>query len=126
MTGDAHAHALIVEDDLVSGLGVQHLLEELGFTSFAFAGTGAQAGEQSRLRRPDLLTVDVGLLDGDGLEACRAVEAACGPVPTVFITGQPERVSLQGAVVVEKPVRSEALAQAVRRARAAPALVAPR
>lgn len=117
MDGDGGAHALIVEDDLVSGLGVQHLLEELGFTSFAFAGTGAQAGEQSRLRRPDLLTVDLGLLDGDGLEARREVEAACGPVPVVFITGSPERITGPDAVVVEKPVGVAALARAVERAR---------
>ena len=113
------AHALIVEDDLVSGLGVQHLLEDLGYTSFAFAGTGAQAGEQSRLRRPDLLTVDLGLLDGDGLEAWRAVQAACGPVPVVFVTGSPEAVSAPDAVIVEKPVGAVALARAVERARAA-------
>ena len=113
------AHALIVEDDLISGLGVQHLLEPLGFTTFAFASTGAQAGQQSRLRRPDLLTVDLGLLDGDGLDACRQVEAACGPVPVVFITGSPDEVTTQGAVVVEKPVGAGALAQAVERARAA-------
>ncbi len=119
MDDSGGAHALIVEDDLVSGLGVQHLLEELGYTSFAFAGTGAQAGEQSRLRRPALLTVDMGLLDGDGLEACRAVEAECGPVPVVFVTGSPERAVLDGAVVVEKPVNAAALARAVERARAA-------
>ena len=112
------AHALIVEDDLVSGLGVQHLLEELGYTSFAFAGTGAQAGEQSRLRRPDLLTVDLGLLDGDGLEACHQVETACGPVPVVFITGSPEQAPRDRAVV-EKPVDARALARAVERAREA-------
>lgn len=117
--GDGGAHVLIVEDDLVSGLGVQHLLEDLGYSSFAFAGTGAQAGEQAGLRRPDLLTVDLGLLDGDGLEACRQVEAACGKVPVVFVTGSPERVELEGAVVVEKPVTPSALAQAVDRARAA-------
>ncbi len=116
MDGDEGAHALIVEDDIVAGLGVQHLLEELGFTSFAFAGTGAQAGEQSRLRRPDLVTVDIGLLDGDGLEAHRAVEAACGPVPVVFITGSPEQIPGPDAVVVEKPVAAAALARAVERA----------
>ena len=119
MNDDAGAHALIVEDDLVSGLGVQHLLEDLGYTSFAFAGTGAQAGEQSRLRRPDLLTVDLSLLAGDGLEACREVEAVCGPVPVVFVTGSPERIPGPDAVVVEKPVSAAALARAVARARAA-------
>ena len=119
MDGGGGAHALIVEDDLVSGLGVQHLLEELGFTSFAFAGTGAQAGEQSRLRKPDLMTVDLGLLDGDGLEACRVVQTACGPLPVVFITGSPEDVTVDGAVVVEKPVSAASLARAVERARAA-------
>ena len=68
-------HALIIEDDMIVGLGMQSVLDEIGFGSFAFASTARQALEQARLRRPDLVTVDIGLLDGDGLAASRALQS---------------------------------------------------
>ena len=110
-------HALIIEDDMIVGLDLQSQLGALGFSSFAFASTSAQAAEQASLRRPDLATVDVGLLDGDGLAAVRAVEALCGPTPTVFITGDPERAleAHPERVVLSKPFGPAALRLAVQR-----------
>jgi CheY-like chemotaxis protein len=112
-------HALIVEDELLIALGLQSMLGELGFDSFAFAGTARQALEQACIQMPDLITVDVGLLDGDGFEAVDAIEAACGPVPAIYVTGDSE-ASLRrpDAVVLEKPVATHNLAFALTRARA--------
>ncbi|OYX34156.1 MAG: hypothetical protein B7Y99_06060 [Caulobacterales bacterium 32-69-10] len=112
-------HALIVEDELLVALGLQSMLSELGFVSFAFAGTARQALEQARLQTPDLMTVDVGLLDGDGFEAVDAIEAACGPVVAIYVTGDSAASSRRpGAVVLEKPVAVHTLAAALSRARA--------
>ena len=80
-------HALIIEDEMLVGMDMQAMLARMGFSSFAFASTALQAVEQARLRRPDLVTADIGLLDGDGLQACRAVEAECGPLPIIYVTG---------------------------------------
>lgn len=111
-------HALIVEDELLVALGLQSMLGELGFDSFAFAGTARQALEQARLQIPDLMTVDVGLLDGDGFEAVDAIEAACGPVAAIYVTGDSYASSRRPeAVVLEKPVASHSLAAALSRAR---------
>src|ERR1700761_5471530 len=84
------AHALIVEDELIIGMGLQSLLTEFGFETFAFASTERQAVEQAKLRCPDLVTVDIGLMAGDGATAMQAIEAECGPLPALYVTGSPE------------------------------------
>ncbi len=97
-------HALIIEDEMLIGMGMQDVLTEIGFGSFAFASTARQAVEQAGLRRPDLVTADIGLLDGDGLEACRALEAAYGALSIIYVTGHdPEELREPGRIVVIKP-----------------------
>ncbi len=109
-------HALIIEDEMLVGMGMQAMLADIGFTSFAFASTARQALDQARLQRPDLVTADIALLDGDGLEACRALEAECGPLPTIYVTGQDmSRMSDSGLTVVAKPFTSVDIAAAFAR-----------
>ena len=113
-------HALIIEDELIIAVGLQHQLTDLGYGSFAFASTDHQAVEQARLQCPDLVTVDIGLLDGNGIDAIDAVLQACGPLPVIYVTGDARQVrQAPDAVVVEKPVSDHALAMAVIRAKAA-------
>lgn len=111
----AGRHALIVEDDLVTGLDLQAMLLPLGYDSFSFASTSGQALEQARLKAPDLATVDVGLLDGDGLLAAQGLADLLGELPTIFITGDPQTVldAHPGRVVLTKPVTALDLRRAV-------------
>jgi DNA-binding response OmpR family regulator len=90
-------HVLIVEDEMLIGIDVLNCLATLGFGTFAFASAEAQALEQARLRRPDLVTIDVGLLDGDGLSAAQALSREVG------------------ALVVEKPFQHHDLEAACHR-----------
>lgn len=108
-------HALIIEDDLLTGLDLQAMLQPLGYGSFAFASTAQQALEQAILRAPDLATIDLGLLDGDGMEAARAVQSVCSDVVTIFITGDPQSVeeSARGRTVLSKPVTALDLRRAL-------------
>jgi len=111
-------HALIIEDEIIAGVGMQLVLSDLGFDSFAFAGTANQAVEQALIRRPDLVTVDVRLLDGDGVAAAEQISRTIGPSPTVFVTGDPKALANRpGAVVVEKPYGPADMARAYERAR---------
>jgi CheY-like chemotaxis protein len=115
-------HALIIEDELICALDLQAQLTDLGYGSFAFAGAELQALDQARLQRPDLVTVDVGLLDGDGLAAVDAILEFCGPLPVIYVTGNSGAlVQRPDSVVLEKPVGAHALAAAVTRAKARPA-----
>jgi len=113
-------HALIIEDEIIAGVGMQLVLSDMGFVSFAFAGTEYQALEQARLRRPDLVTVDVGLLDGDGRAAAAAIRRSIGPAPMVYVTGDIRALEHDpDAVVVEKPYTPVDMARAFQRAQAA-------
>jgi len=110
-------HALIIEDEIIAGVGMQLVLTDLGFDSFAFAGTAHQALEQALIRRPDLVTVDVRLLDGDGVEAARQIQGAIGRAPTVYVTGDPKALAHRpDVVVVEKPYGPADMARAYERA----------
>jgi DNA-binding response OmpR family regulator len=97
-------HALIIEDEMVTGMDMQMMLADIGFDSFAFASTALQALDQARLRKPDLVTADVGLLDGNGVDACLALQAHYGPLPIIYVTGQPDLLQLsEGVAIVAKP-----------------------
>ena len=106
-------HVLIIEDEILVGMGMQSMLADIGFDSFAFASTANQALQQARMRRPDLVTADIGLLDGDGLAACRALRKEFGPLPVIFVTGQAGELDQEpGATVVAKPFTASDLAAA--------------
>jgi len=109
-------HVLIIEDEMLVGMSVFHCLSDIGFESFAFAGTEAQALQQARLRRPDLLTVDVRLLNGDGRAAADTLIREIGDVPTIYVTGDPQALDgTPDAVIVEKPFGTRDFEAACRR-----------
>ena len=106
-------HALIIEDEILVGMGLQGMLADIGFGSFAFASTANQALEQARLRRPDLVTADLGLLDGDGLAACRGLQREFGPLSVIFVTGNAVDLDRNpGLTVVAKPFTAADIAAA--------------
>ncbi|MDQ3245909.1 MAG: response regulator [Pseudomonadota bacterium] len=107
-------HAFIIEDDYLIGQALRDMLEPLGFTSFSFARSEDAAVMGARAQNIDLITADIRLLPGDGVNA---VEAICKDrhIPVVFITGYAEELEERAplAVVVQKPVKPEALSAAV-------------
>jgi CheY-like chemotaxis protein len=113
MSVAAGGHALIIEDELILGMGMQSVLAPLGYTSFAFASTASQALEQAKLQRPDLVTVDVNLMHGTGLEAVKTITDTCGPTLIIYVTGDPSALEgIEGAVIVRKPFTPGDIARA--------------
>jgi len=110
-------HALIIEDDYLIGKAVEDVLGDLGFTSFNFARSEDAAVSAAASQRPDLITADLKLLPGDGIEA---VDRICvsRPTPVVFITGYADELEgrLDGEIVVHKPIKEDELAAAVKEA----------
>jgi CheY-like chemotaxis protein len=109
-------HALIIEDDYLIAQELREMLEDLGFETFSFArseDTAVRAAEGGQI---DLITADVRLLPGDGV---KAVEAICArrDIPVIFITGYKEELEERApdAVIIQKPVQEEALAEVVNR-----------
>jgi len=77
---------LVVEDDPVIRNVLRALLESEGFR-YVEAGTAARAEVEARAHKPDLLLVDLGLPDGDGITVIRRVRG-WSPVPIIVLSAR--------------------------------------
>jgi DNA-binding response OmpR family regulator len=108
-------HALIIEDEALVAIAIEDALRDCGCTTFDFACSLDTAVAAAKLRCPDLITADVRLAPGSGIDA---VEAICADktIPVIFITGTAEEVveRLPDHVIVHKPFAQAQLERAVR------------
>lgn len=113
-------HALIIEDEMLIALEVEGLLLDFGFVSCDIADNPADAVKCAMARRPDLITADIRILNGTGLEAMEAIVCKLGPIPHIYVTGNADMiVGRTTAPIVDKPLSRRALAAACQQARAA-------
>lgn len=111
-------HVLIIEDEFLIALTLEEMLRDLGYTSFDWAVSERQAVEIVRRRRPDLITADIRLGNGNGLSAVTAIHAEA-EVPAIFVTANDNDIAdIDGAIVLSKPIRFEELRAACERVRA--------
>ena len=110
-------HAFIIEDDYLIAQNLRDMLERKGFTRFSFARSEDAAVMGATAQQFDLISADVRLIPGDGLNA---VEAICKErdIPVIFITGYADELIERepNAIVVQKPVKEEELDEALRQA----------
>lgn len=108
-------HALIIEDDALIAMAIEDVLRACGFTSFDVAISLDEAVTAARTCCPKLITADVELKPGSGIDA---VQAICSetPIPAVFITGRADAVRCQMPQhrVLDKPFRVSEVEAAVR------------
>lgn len=107
-------HALIIEDESLIAISIEDILAECGFNSFDVACSADQAVAAARLRCPDLITADVQLNPGNGIDAVDQISRV-PPIPVVFITGSPAEVMkrMPEHLLITKPFTSEIVAKAV-------------
>jgi len=108
-------HALIIEDDDLIAMAIEEALSDCGFTSFHFAVSLDGAVAAARERCPNLITADVELKPGSGIDA---VQSICSdrPIPVIFITARPDaaRLRMPQHPVLSKPFRMSQIEAAVR------------
>ena len=80
-------HALIIEDDDLIAMTIEEVLRKCGFTSFHFAVSLDEAVAAARERCPRLITADVELKPGSGIDAVQTI-CSDNPIPVIFITGR--------------------------------------
>ena len=101
-------HALIIEDESLIALAIEDALRDCGFTSCDFAVSTEEAVVAVTHRCPDLITADVKLGPGCGIDA---VQSICSerPIPILFITGSPAEVRMRMPwhTLIEKPFSAE-------------------
>jgi len=86
---------LLVEDDSMVAEGIAALLEDDGFT-VALAITGGDALSMIPHFSPDVIVLDVGLPDMDGIEVYRRIGECWPSIPVIFSTGHGDVAALQG------------------------------
>ena len=107
-------HALIIEDEFLIAVALEDMLGELGYRTFDWAATEEEAISAVKRGRPDLITADIQLREGNGVSAIAEINRENPGIPTIFITANDGVVAnVKGAVVLSKPVRHAELRQAV-------------
>jgi len=81
---------LVVDDEPKIVQLARDYLEHAGFEVLA-AGDGRSAVHAIRTRRPDLVVLDLGLPDLDGLDVTRTVRAE-GPTPIIMLTARDDEL----------------------------------
>jgi len=79
---------LVVDDEAKIAAVVTDYLQHAGF-QVTVAGTAAAALELARSLQPDLVVLDLGLPDGDGLDVARALRRHSA-VPIIMLTARTE------------------------------------
>jgi DNA-binding response OmpR family regulator len=110
--------ALVIEDEPLVAMLIQENLAELGYES-TVVDTEEAAIAVAREARPDLITADVVLREGTGIQAVRRI---CGgePIPTLFIVGwfhEEDLETVPYAAMVRKPFETSTIYAAVTQAR---------
>lgn len=84
---DSDFKILIVEDELVLQMMLEHMLKKMGFNQFDTATKGKTAIEKCEEQEFDLILMDIMLQDQiDGIEAYRQISKK-KKIPVIYITG---------------------------------------
>lgn len=107
-------HALIIEDESLIAMSIEGILGDCGFTSFDIVVSSDDAIKAARLRCPALITADVELNPGSGIDAVNAI-CSGPPIPVIFITGSPGEVAsrMPHHRLITKPFTTETVVRAV-------------
>lgn len=95
---------LIVEDDFNIACALAGSIQSIGYRVCGMAANKADAIDFASDRQPDLMIVDAGLDEGNGVSAAAAILSK-RYVAHVFVTGDSARVSatFPDAVILQKP-----------------------
>ncbi|HOU14224.1 MAG TPA: response regulator [Anaerolineae bacterium] len=87
---------LIVEDEPLIVEMLTGMLEELAYSIAGVAINGKEAVELTQTLRPDVILMDIGMSEMDGIEAARQIQKLC-PTPVIVLTAYDGRDLLEKA-----------------------------
>lgn len=110
---ELHTSVLIIEDEPLIAMDLEHLVQDLGHRVTALAATRGEAVAAVASERPGLVLADIQLADGSsGIDAVADILAQID-VPVIFITAFPERLltgeRVEPAFLITKPFRPAAV-----------------
>ncbi|MEW6379284.1 MAG: ATP-binding protein [bacterium] len=97
----SEAKILIVEDEGIEALDIQHRLISLGYPAPEIAFSGEEAVQKAEKIHPDLVLMDIMLQGGiDGITAAGQIQASFD-VPVIYLTAYADADTLQRAKITE-------------------------
>ena len=115
------ASVLLVEDDPAVGILLSEFLKSEGLIT-ALAETGYEALDLAKQDNPDVVLMDLGLPDMNGLDLIREMQPVCKNAEIIIVTGHGDAVSAMQALnlgakdYLVKPVEKERLIVTVKNA----------
>jgi DNA-binding response OmpR family regulator len=107
----------MIKDDPAIGELLAEMLAEMGHQTCAIVATEDECAEADTRHAPDLMIVDAGLRERNGISAVEEIDRT-GPIPHLFISGDATRVRTlvrSGTVVLQKPFHEAELTRAIQR-----------
>lgn len=118
--GSRAARILVVEDDFLIALELEHRLTDAGFEVVGIAVTAGEAISMAGLENPELAIVDIRLADrSDGVEAATVLFETLG-IRSIFASAHADAETRKRAAAaspigwLQKPYSAEALLRLVR------------
>lgn len=115
--GVAPPRVLIVEDEFIVSMALRLQLEGLGCEVLGVAREASQGVALARELHPDIVFMDIGLRQGDGVDATRSIvrdTAARVIVVTAYSDERTQQAEEAGAsLVLTKPIIESQLAEAL-------------
>jgi CheY-like chemotaxis protein len=106
---------MLVEDELITALDIQRMLEKVGYRVSATISSGEEAVLKVKELKPDLIIMDIFLSDDmDGIEATDLIMSQCD-VPVIFLTANADSTTIKRADKIKhygyliKPIRQSDL-----------------
>lgn len=88
---------MLVEDELITALDIQRMLEKVGYSVTATISSGEEAVERVSQINPDLIIMDIFLSDDmDGIEATALIERKVD-IPVIFLTANADTTTIKRA-----------------------------
>jgi two-component sensor histidine kinase len=105
--------AVVAENEYIISLDIRRVLKEAGYELVGEASDGVEAVEAVCSLRPDVVIMDIGMPELDGLEAAACIQDRC-PTPVVVMTAYESKYLVEragevgvGAYLLKPPNTSE-------------------
>src|SRR5659263_616717 len=98
---NAGKQILVVEDEVITGMAIKKMLQNLGYNVPVVVTSGEEAIKKVKENNPDLMLMDINLnSEMDGIEAAAQIHSFYD-IPVIYLTAYADNKTLERAKITE-------------------------